>query len=124
MSDFKGLLFLGKDEDGKDLHEILRSNKKVLKEKIKQFQLQKFASGVEIAVGAFFIYVPEKVKLGKLNHELQLAKLREEKASGQMEYLEIKLDALKNDPTFLEIQSRDRLQLYRPGETIFRIERP
>jgi cell division protein FtsB len=76
-----------------------------------------------LAVGAFFIYVPEKVKLGKLKNELQLAKLREEKASGQLEYLEIKLDALKNDPTFLEIQSRDRLQLYRPGETIFRIER-
>ncbi|MDP3882715.1 MAG: phosphoribosylamine--glycine ligase [Candidatus Staskawiczbacteria bacterium] len=53
-SDFKGLLFLGKDEDGKDIHEILRSNKKVLQNKIKQFQLQKFASGVEIAVGAFF----------------------------------------------------------------------
>ena len=53
-SDFKGLLFLGKDEDGKDLHEIIRSNKDVLKKKIKQFQLQKFAQGVEIAVGAFF----------------------------------------------------------------------
>jgi phosphoribosylamine--glycine ligase len=32
----------------------LRSNKKVLGEKIKTFQLQKFAQGVEIAVGAFF----------------------------------------------------------------------
>lgn len=53
-SDSKGLLFLGKDEDGKDLHEIIRSNRKVLEKKIKQFQLQKFASGVEIAVGAFF----------------------------------------------------------------------
>lgn len=53
-SDFKGLLFLGKEEDGKDLHEILRSNQKVLEKKIKQFQLQKLASGVEIAVGAFF----------------------------------------------------------------------
>lgn len=53
-SDFKGLLFLGKDEDGKDIYEILRSNKKTLNQKIKQFQLQKFAQGVEIAVGAFF----------------------------------------------------------------------
>lgn len=53
-SDYKGILFLGKDEDGIDLHEILRSNQKVLEKKIKQFQLQKFASGVEIAVGAFF----------------------------------------------------------------------
>ena len=53
-SDFKGILFLGQDEDGKDIHEIIRSNKKVLERKIKQFQLQKFASGVEVAVGAFF----------------------------------------------------------------------
>lgn len=53
-SDYKGLLFLGKDEDGKDLYEIIRSNKDILKKKIKQFQLQKFAQGVEVAVGAFF----------------------------------------------------------------------
>ena len=53
-SDSKGLLFLGKDEDGKDIHEIIRSNKNVLEKKVKQFQLQKFAQGVEVAVGAFF----------------------------------------------------------------------
>ena len=49
-SDVKGLLFIGKDEDGKDLHEIMRSNKKVLDKKISQFQLQKYAQGVEVAV--------------------------------------------------------------------------
>lgn len=53
-SDSKGILFLGKDEDGKDIHEILRSNKAVLEKRVKQFQLQKFAQGVEVAVGAFF----------------------------------------------------------------------
>src|SRR3989344_6054063 len=53
-SESKGILFLGKDEDGKDLHDIIKSNKKVLEKKIKQFQLQKFAAGVEVAVGAFF----------------------------------------------------------------------
>ncbi|MBI3631364.1 MAG: phosphoribosylamine--glycine ligase [Candidatus Staskawiczbacteria bacterium] len=53
-SDSKGLLFLGKDEDGKDIHEIIRSNKNVLEKKVKQFQLQKFAQGVEVGVGAFF----------------------------------------------------------------------
>lgn len=53
-SDFKGTLFIGKEEDGKDLHEILSHNKKALEKKIKQFQLQKFASGVEVAVGGFF----------------------------------------------------------------------
>jgi phosphoribosylamine--glycine ligase len=54
QADSKGLLFIGKDEDGKDLHEILRSNKNVLQKRIKAFQLQKFVQGVEIAVGAFF----------------------------------------------------------------------
>jgi len=53
-SSSKGLLFLGKDEDGKDIHEILKSNKSTLEKRIKQFQLQKFAQGVEVAVGAFF----------------------------------------------------------------------
>jgi len=53
-SDSKGILFLGKDEDGKDIHEMLRSNKVILEKRVKQFQLQKFAQGVEVAVGAFF----------------------------------------------------------------------
>lgn len=53
-SDWKGLLFAGKEEDGKDLHEVLDQNKKVLSKKIKQFQLQKFISGVEVGASAFF----------------------------------------------------------------------
>ncbi len=53
-ADARGFLFIGNDEDGKDLHEIIRSNKKVLQSKIKEFQLQKFVQGVEIAAGAFF----------------------------------------------------------------------
>lgn len=53
-SDLKDILFLGKEEDGKDIHEIILSNKKFLERKVKQFQLQKFAAGVEIAVGAFW----------------------------------------------------------------------
>lgn len=53
-SELKGTLFLGTEEDGKDIHQILKSNKKFLEAKIKQFQLQKFATGVEVAVGAFF----------------------------------------------------------------------
>jgi cell division protein FtsB len=44
-------------------------------------------------------------------------------AEGRLDYLKIKLTALKEDPAFLEIQARDRLPFYRPGETIFRIER-
>ncbi len=53
-SQMKSLLFIGKEEDGKDLLEVLEHNKKSWSRKIKRFQLQKFASGVEIAVGGFF----------------------------------------------------------------------
>lgn len=50
----KGLLFLGQEEDGEDLLELLEQNKNVWPKKAPTFQLQKFISGVEIAVGAFF----------------------------------------------------------------------
>jgi len=53
-SEQKGILFLGQEEDGKDLIEILEQNKKLWAKKIKKFQLQKMAVGVEVAVGAFF----------------------------------------------------------------------
>ncbi len=53
-SDWKGLLFLSKEEDGRDLCEILESNKAVLSKKIKEFQLQKLATGVEVGCAAFF----------------------------------------------------------------------
>ncbi len=53
-SDEKSLLFIGEEDDGKDLIEVLAHNKKVWGKKIQRFQLQKFASGVEIAVGTFF----------------------------------------------------------------------
>ena len=53
-SDAKDLLFLGAEEDGKDIMEVLEHNKGAWGKKIKHFQLQKYAAGVEVAVGAFF----------------------------------------------------------------------
>jgi phosphoribosylamine--glycine ligase len=50
----KDLLFLGEEEDGRDIIEMLEQNKKVFQKKAPTFQLQKFVSGIEIAVGAFF----------------------------------------------------------------------
>ncbi len=50
----KNLLFIAHEEDGKDLLEVLEHNRKTWSRKIKRFQLQKVASGVEVAVGAFF----------------------------------------------------------------------
>ncbi|MEK7574250.1 MAG: phosphoribosylamine--glycine ligase [Patescibacteria group bacterium] len=50
----KGLLFLGEEEDGKDILVLLEQNKNVWQKKAPVFQLQKYASGVEVATGAFF----------------------------------------------------------------------
>lgn len=50
----KHLLFVGNEEDGEDVIDILQSYKNVWRDTIKTFQLQKRATGVEVAVGAFF----------------------------------------------------------------------
>lgn len=50
----KGLIFMGQEEDGRDLIEMLEKNKDVWQKKAPIFVLQKYASGVEIGVGTFF----------------------------------------------------------------------
>ncbi|MFH1456606.1 MAG: phosphoribosylglycinamide synthetase C domain-containing protein [Patescibacteria group bacterium] len=54
LSDQKGILFMGNDDSGSDLIELLTQSKNAWAKKYKKFQLQKFVNGVEIAVGAFF----------------------------------------------------------------------
>ena len=51
---FKRLLFVGEEEDGLDVIQMLNAYKKIYSDKIKVFQLQKRVIGVEVAVGAFF----------------------------------------------------------------------
>lgn len=50
----KSILYVGEDEDGKDLIQVMNDYKKAYAKKIKSFQLQKRIVGVEVAVGAFF----------------------------------------------------------------------
>jgi len=50
----KVLSFVGQEEDGLDVLTMLEHYKKGWASKIKSFQLQKYAAGVEVAVGAFF----------------------------------------------------------------------
>jgi phosphoribosylamine---glycine ligase len=50
----KVLSFVGQEEDGRDLITMLQHYKKGWGSKIRSFQIQKFVTGVEIAVGAFF----------------------------------------------------------------------
>ncbi|HNR18832.1 MAG TPA: phosphoribosylglycinamide synthetase C domain-containing protein [Bacteroidia bacterium] len=51
---YKRLLFVGEEEDGKDVVQMLEAYKKTVADKVKIFQLQKRVTGVEVAVGAFF----------------------------------------------------------------------
>lgn len=50
----KGLLFIGQEEDGKDLIQLLQQNKNFWAKRAPIFILQKYVGGVEVAVGAFF----------------------------------------------------------------------
>ncbi len=50
----KGLLYIGEDDDGRDVIQVLNDYNKAWAKKIPYFQLQKKISGVEVAVGAFF----------------------------------------------------------------------
>ena len=51
---FKRLLFIGEDAEGKDVIEVLEAYRKNRAGQIAVFQLQKRVTGVEVAVGAFF----------------------------------------------------------------------
>jgi phosphoribosylamine--glycine ligase len=50
----KRLLFVGEEDDGKDVIQVLEAYKRAWTDHIKVFQLQRRMKGVEVAVGAFF----------------------------------------------------------------------
>jgi len=51
---YKRLLFVGEEEDGRDVIQVLEDYQRAWWDKIKEFQLQKRIMGVEVATGAFF----------------------------------------------------------------------
>src|SRR4030095_4397733 len=51
---YKRLLFVGEEEDGHDVLQVLGDYKKAMANRIKEFQLQRRIMGVEVAAGAFF----------------------------------------------------------------------
>ncbi|HEX6739058.1 MAG TPA: phosphoribosylglycinamide synthetase C domain-containing protein [Vicinamibacteria bacterium] len=50
----KGLLFVGEEEDGRDVIQVLDDYQRAWADKIREFQLQRRVLGVEVATGAFF----------------------------------------------------------------------
>jgi len=51
---YKRLLFVGEEEDGRDIVQVLEDYERAWADRIKEFQLQRRIMGVEVAAGAFF----------------------------------------------------------------------
>jgi Septum formation initiator len=66
---------------------------------------------------------PQLRELEKLEGKLELAKEREASVLADREYHQVEYRALREDPEFLEIHARDRLDYYREGERIYKFRR-
>lgn len=74
------------------------------------------AIGFVVVATAF----PQRRELEKLEEKLKLAKACEENVLADREYHQVEYRALKEDPAFLEIHARDRLDYYRQGERVLK----
>ncbi len=77
------------------------------------------AFGLLIAATA----APQKAEYEKLRTKLRQTQAREEASMAVKEHKEIQLHALREDTAYLEVQARDRLNYYRPGERVLRFNR-
>lgn len=66
---------------------------------------------------------PQRRTLEKLEAKLELARQRERLVNAERDHRRIELRALREDPEFLEIQARDRLDYSREGERVLRFKR-
>jgi hypothetical protein len=80
------------------------------------FWLFCLAVGFVVVATAF----PQWRELARLETKLAIAKEREEAVLADREYHQIEFIALREDPTFLEIHARDRLDYYREGERVLK----
>lgn len=81
------------------------------------------AFGVALGFVVLATAVPQRRELDKLEARLEQAKDRERSANAQREQRNIELRALREDPAFLEIHARDRLDYCREGERVLRYQR-
>ncbi len=66
---------------------------------------------------------PQRRTLEKLEAKLSLAKERQREVIAQRDHRSIELRALREDPAFLELHARDRLDYCRDGERVLRFGR-
>lgn len=74
-------------------------------------------------VAVALLAVPEVKELKRLEEDLGFAEQQEAEAFEKVDQKTREVNAVRNDPEYLEIIARDRLNLHRKGEKIFRINR-
>jgi len=76
------------------------------------------------AVGAilFFFFQPELAKLQEMQRRYGELETNRNLATVEQLRLSREKELLKTDPEFLENVARDKLDLMKPGETIFRLD--
>ncbi len=88
--------------------------------------LNRWALAVLVFVGCAAVFasaVPQWRKLDAMEAELGRSREREELVMEQRDILTIEQRALREDPAYLELRARDRLDYYREGERVYRIQR-
>ena len=88
--------------------------------------VNRLAFVVLVGTGCFAVAVlsvPQVRELRRLREDLARTEVREQHVLEEVDRKERELSAIRTDPSYLELISRDRLDLYHPGERIFRIRR-
>ncbi len=67
--------------------------------------------------------IPQKRALTRKENELYRIQQMEQELIVEKEDARAVYEALREDPEYLELHARDRLNLYQPGERIYRQER-
>lgn len=79
---------------------------------------------VVACTGVFASALPQWRKLEAMQAQLERTRQREVAVMEERDVLVIEQRALREDPGFLELRARDRLDYYRDGERVYRIDRP
>jgi len=68
--------------------------------------------------------IPQLKRVDRMEQELAQLQLTEQRYNNEREIRGLKIDCLRNDPSYLELRARDRIDYYHPGESVIRIQRP
>ncbi len=86
----------------------------------------KTAFGVLIVMGCVAVAIlalPQVRELRGMEGELVTVREREQRTMDEKDRKSRELAALRDDPEYLELMARDRLDLYKPGEKVIRVKR-